>query len=193
MLKRRRTEQDELLIQPRRSVAPPRMPAPPARPAPANHRGRSRGPSLLCSVAILRALAGLLYLGLPLALRANRLRPVVEQTLCGILGRPVRVGSLSYTIGLGGLVATDVVPAEDPAFGSTPFAHVEKLTLSARRLALLFGGRVEISSVELTRPTIHLIRDAAHRWNITSLLASGTLLNDGGPPVLIREGGRERG
>jgi AsmA protein len=197
MLKRRRTEQDELLTRPDappvvtprapgRSVRPPVAPPPsefraedaaapdgvePQRP---RRRKRRRGILLvLRPLGIFAALLVLLYLAAPLVLRADRLRARVEDNLGRTLGRTVRIGGLQFTFGLGGLVATDVTVSDDYSFSAMPFAHAQKVALGVERLPLLFGGDIRIRTVDLSGFTLTLIRNSARRWNFTTMLTAG--------------------
>jgi AsmA protein len=216
MLKRRRTEQDELLVRPDSPAqpAPPRpvqprqeapRPAPPPPPPiaatepdpedepddfdePPPQQRRRRRARPLRSLAILAGIAVAIYLILPLLLRAERMRPLVEQALGQALGRTVRIGSLKFTVGFGALVASDVTVSEDPAFGSNLFAHARQVTLDVDRFALIFGSQVEISSVELTEASLTFIRNTSRKWNFYSFLTGGAPPADGGPKVRLRHG-----
>lgn len=143
---------------------------------------------LLRQLAALYAFAVAIYISVPYLLKAGRYRPAVETTIGKALGREVRVGSLAFTIGLGGLVATDVVVAQNPALGTEPFLRVPRLKLGINRSALLFGGRIEIADVDLTEPSITAVRDAAGRWSFTSMLIPGTVAPGPGPHVRVRNG-----
>src|SRR4051794_20101906 len=114
MLKRRRTEQDELLdranapsapapprpVRPRQDLAAPPPPATvrvEGPPRPRKSRRKRAHPAR--SLAILAGVLAVAYCSLPLLLRAERVRPVAEQTLSAALGRAVHIGSLKFTLG----------------------------------------------------------------------------------------------
>jgi AsmA protein len=213
MLKRRRTEQDELLpgaaaapVSPSTArpatvrqapVAPPLPPEPepeeiagpllPDRPDRPRKRRRPRTVFLLIRpLALMAGFVVLVYLCVPLVLRVDRLRPVVEDVIGQTMGRHVRVGSLKFTPALGGLIASDVTVAEDPAFGSGSFIHAQQVALDVNRMPLLFGGRVEIEAVDVSEPSITLRRNASGRWNYASVLSAGAAPQGAGLPIRLR-------
>jgi len=208
MLKRRRTEQDELLVRPTapravRHQPPPSVPPPSREPDPEEVSGpelpdrperprkRRRRRSVLLLVRPIAVLVGLLvaaYLCFPLVFRLERLRPIVENSLGQTVGRKVRVGSLKLTFTLGALIASDVTVTEDPAFGHASFAHAKEVVLDVHRLPLLFGGRVEIDSIDINDPTVTLRRDSAGHWNFAGALRDGAAPSPGGVRVRVRNG-----
>ncbi len=180
MLKRRRTEQDEILEG-----------ASARRPAPRRSAETRRGGSVLRLRNLLAAAAAVLILCLllPLFLSADRLRPTAEAALGRDLGRAVHIGSLKFTLGFGGLAADDVVVADDPSFSAAPFLRAPRVRLGIGRLALLFGRDLEIRAIDLEGPSITLVRDSTDKWNFYALLAadSGTGQSSG-PSVRIKRG-----
>jgi AsmA protein len=186
MLKRRRTEQDEMLIDGTFAPSPP--PSPEPSPATKNRRRKRRG-SFLRQVG---AVVGLLvagYAALPFLLSAGRIQPIVEATLSRELGRQVRVGSLRFSPTFGTLIASDVSIADDPAFSSAPFFYAQRVDLSVKRIPLIFSRSLEITSVVLEAPTVTLIHNAA-QWNFYGVLASGRTGGDTerGPSLRISRG-----
>jgi AsmA protein len=181
MLKRRRTEQDNLLDARSSSPSAPE-PAPP--PKGVARRRRRRG-SPLRYLAVAAALLLAVYLAIPRLLNANRMRPVVEERLGRDLGRRVSIGALHYSPMFGGIVADDVSVADDPLFSSTPFLHASRLDLSVKRFPLIFRRAVEITGIAIDEPTITLIRNAG-QWNYSAFLATSMTADQGARSVRIR-------
>lgn len=186
MLKRRRTEQDEMLFggTPASSPTPPPPPSPEAR----KRRRRRRG-SFLRQIGALVGLAVLGYALLPLLLSGSRLLPIAEALLSDNLGRRVRIGSLRFSPTFGTLIATDVAIADDPLFSSAPFLHAQRVDLSVRRLPLILRRAIEITRVSMEEPTVTLISNAA-QWNFYGILAAGPSppAASPGPSLSIRRG-----
>ena len=185
MLKRRRTEQDEIQLDGTFAHSPD--PSPEPSPATRKRRRRRRS-SFLRQLGALAALLVLGYAVLPLLLRAGRMQPVVETTLSRSLGRQVRVGSLRFSPTFGTLIASDVSIADDPAFSSSPFFYAERVDLSVKRIPLIFSRRLEIVGVTLEKPTVTLIHNSSH-WNYYGLLSSGPTGADPAPAPSVRMNG----
>lgn len=181
MLKRRRTEQDGLLVRPDSRPRPePRQPSRPVH--------RRSAPSGKRSLAVIALAAAAIYLIAPVLWSANRLRPLAEETLGRALGRTVRIGSLRFTPGFGGLVANDVRVSEDPAFGSSDFASAGQVRFEVERWAMLFDSRLEIASIEVAAPRVTLLRRSPGGWNFHSVLAQGSPISVLGPALRINDG-----
>jgi hypothetical protein len=84
------------------------------------------------------------------------------------LGRQVRIGSVAPSWWPIGIRFNDVVVAEDPRFGTAPFVDAAAVRVAVRPGPLLLG-RLEVATIVLDRPRITLVRDAAARWNLSSL------------------------
>jgi uncharacterized protein involved in outer membrane biogenesis len=126
---------------------------------------------LVIVLAVAAGIAGALVLGAALSLNriiaGNRER-LLTQTEAAI-GRPVHVDRLTVSFWGGlGVRMENMRIADDPAFGAAEFVRAEVVTGRARLLSLL-RGELEISRIDLTRPEIHLIRDASGRWNYSTL------------------------
>jgi AsmA protein len=193
MLKRRRTEQDNMLdASPFVPVRPRRAPSPEAK-----QRRRRRRVSFVRQLGVAAAIVMALYLMVPILLRASRMRPIVEDRLTHELGRRVRIGSLHYSPMFGSIIADDVSVADDPLFSPAPFLHANRLELSVNRLALIFRRAVEINGVAIDEATITLIKSAG-QWNYSAFLANPAPAGETAVAVrisrailAIRDGGEE--
>ncbi|MEJ1936294.1 AsmA family protein, partial [Nostoc sp. NIES-2111] len=123
------------------------------------------------TVLILVTLLGLPLLGLAalfFLVNPEQLRPVVESQLSDALQRPVRLGNLHFRLLPLSLSAEKLEIAEDPAFGSAPFATAAGLSVHPRLLPLL-RGQIVIDRLSLQSPQVALRQNAAQRWNYQSL------------------------
>jgi hypothetical protein len=58
---------------------------------------------------------------------------------------------------------------DDPAFGAEPMLRASEVTASLR-IASLFRGRIEIARLNLTEPSLNLVRNPAGHWNLENLI-----------------------
>src|SRR5688572_10464650 len=128
--------------------------------------------------AVLIAATGLLLLGTTVVVTLSRLdvdryRDRVQAALTERLHRNVSFGAMHVSVRPVGIRIENGLIAEDPAFPSErPFARAEELYVSLNPLTVLLG-RVDLRSVELRRPAIELIRNAAGVWNFASVGRAG--------------------
>ena len=136
----------------------------------ASKSGWVRGAGIAAAVCLL-LVAGLLV-SLTVFLNGQGLRERIETALSHALGRPVRMDSLQFSLLTGSAVAHGLRIADDPRFGTEPFVQAADVRLGLALWPLLTRREVEIGSVELRRPQIRLLRDAAGVWNYGSFGAS---------------------
>ena len=58
---------------------------------------------------------------------------------------------------------------DDPAFGAEPMLRAQEVTASLRLTSLL-RGRLEIARLNLTEPSLNLVRNAEGHWNLENLV-----------------------
>lgn len=124
---------------------------------------------ILRSAAVIVAVLALAVLAVPLLIDAGVFRTRLEAALSAALARPVRVGTLSWSLLSGGVAAADVTIAEDPAFGAEPFLRARSLEAGVNLVPLVFSRRLEVRSIAVEQPEIALRSDAEGRWNFSSL------------------------
>jgi uncharacterized protein involved in outer membrane biogenesis len=113
-----------------------------------------------------------LILALPAIINVNQYRGQIQSELQQRLNRPVQLGQLSLGVFPLRVEASNVIIGEDPNFHSTtPFAEVAELDVSVKWWPLL-SQRIEVSSLELKRPKIELIRNAQGVWNFSTLASA---------------------
>ena len=124
---------------------------------------------LAIAIGILVLLIIVVGLVLPHVIDVNQYRGQIQAQVQKQLNRPVQLGEMSLSVFPLAVRVKNVVIGEDPNFHSNvPFADVQQLDISVKLLPLL-SKDVEVKSLELERPKIELIRNAAGDWNFATL------------------------
>ena len=132
-------------------------------------------------VAVALVVGGLL-LALPHIVDANHYHSQVQRELQSRLNRSVEFKQLSLGIFPLRMKAGNVVIGEDPRFHSSlPFAQVVELDLRVRLFPLL-RGQLDITSLEMKRPAISLIRNPQGIWNFATLASAAVPAPIAAPP-----------
>ncbi len=118
-------------------------------------------------VAVAVALILLLFLLRP---GASRLKSRIIVALSAGVGRPVDIGSVHIRLlPRPGFDLENLVVYDDPAFGAEPMLRASEVTADLR-LTSLIRGRMEISRLDLTEPSLNLTHSASGAWDLESLL-----------------------
>jgi len=120
---------------------------------------------------------GLLTLGLVVLLTlflirpgANRLRSRIVNSISLALGRQVDVAAVHLRLlPQPGFDLENFVIHDDPAFSAEPVLRAQEVTASLRVTSLL-RGRLEIARLNLTEPSLNLVRNAEGHWNLENLI-----------------------
>jgi len=120
-------------------------------------------------IAILVALLLVIAFALPFLIDANQFRPRLETALTQALGREVRLGDLKLSLFSGGLAASDLAIADDPAFSKAAFIQAKSLKVGVELQPLLFSRKFIVTGIEIENPEITLIQSTAGVWNFASL------------------------
>ena len=100
----------------------------------------------------------------------QRLRTRIVRSISLALGRPVDVGSVTLRLlPQPGFDLENFVVHEDPEFGAEPVLQSSEVVATVRVSSLL-RGRLEISRLSLTEPSINLVRNGEGRWNLEKLV-----------------------
>ena len=100
----------------------------------------------------------------------QRLRARIVTSISLALGRPVDVGSVSLRLlPQPGFELENFVVHEDPEFGAEPVLQSSEVVANLRVSSLL-RGRLEISRLGFTEPSINLVRNSEGRWNLEKLI-----------------------
>ena len=123
----------------------------------------------------------------PAFLSAERYRRRLEAGLEHLLQRPVTFSSGSLRLlPRPGFSLENVVVREDPAFGSEPFARIDRMECDLRWHSL-WRSRLEFVRLRLERPSLNLVRDAQGEWNAENLLLRTGIVSAGSPSSQVGE------
>ena len=101
---------------------------------------------------------------------ASRLKTRIAGTISAAVGRPVEIGSVHIRwLPRPGFDLENLVVYETPAFGAEPMLRAAEVTADLR-LTSLARGRLEIARLDLTEPSLNLVRGENGRWNLETLL-----------------------
>jgi hypothetical protein len=116
--------------------------------------------------------AALLLLGLFL-LRpgaSSRLKSRITFSISSAVNRPVDIHSVHLRLlPRPGFDLENLVVYDDPAFGAEPMLRASEVTADLRLISLL-RGRLEIARLDLSEPSLNLVRAESGRWNLEALL-----------------------
>jgi hypothetical protein len=100
---------------------------------------------------------------------ADRLRWRIVRSISSALGRQVQVGYVSLRFLPPGFELDNFSIHDDPAFSAEPMLRSNEVVANLRVISLI-RGRLEISRLELTEPSLNLVRNADGHWNVESIL-----------------------
>jgi AsmA protein len=126
---------------------------------------------LIISGSVVAVLLLLVVLA-PLFINVDSFRPQMEQKLSAALNRNVQVGKLEASIFSGGASASDISIADDPAFNKGPFLRASSLKVGVELMPLIFSRQLKVTSITVQKPEITLLKNAAGKWNYSTLGAS---------------------
>lgn len=98
-----------------------------------------------------------------------RLKARIANSLGSALACRVEVGSAHLQFLPPGFDLENLVIYEDPAFGAEPMLRASEVTATVRITSLL-RGHLDIARLELTEPSLNLVRSPDGRWNWAALL-----------------------
>jgi len=100
----------------------------------------------------------------------SRLKARITNSISQAVARPAEIGSVHLRfLPRPGFDLENLVIYEDPAFGAEPMLRAPEVT-AVVRLTSLLRGRLDIARLELTEPSLNLVRRADGRWNWEALL-----------------------
>jgi hypothetical protein len=100
----------------------------------------------------------------------TRLKARIANSISRAVGRPVEIGSVHLRfLPRPGFDLENLIIYEDPAFGAEPMLRAAEVT-AVVRLTSLARGRLDIARLELTEPSLNLVRRGDGRWNWEDLL-----------------------
>lgn len=117
----------------------------------------------------------------PLFINVDSFRPELETKLSAALNRPVQIGKLTASIWSGGAAAENISIADDPAFNKDPFLQASSVKVGLRLAPLIFSRQLKVTSITVQKPEIVLLRNAAGKWNYSTLGATSSSNASGAP------------
>jgi hypothetical protein len=100
----------------------------------------------------------------------SRLKARIANSISRAVARRVEIGSVHLRfLPQPGFDLDNLVIYEDPEFGAEPMLRAPEVT-AVVRLTSLLRGRLDIARLELTEPSLNLVRRADGRWNWEALL-----------------------
>src|SRR5580658_682859 len=100
----------------------------------------------------------------------SRLKARIANSITRAVGRPAEIGSVHLRfLPQPGFDLENLVIYEDPAFGAEPMLRAPEV-MAVVRLTSLLRARLDVSRLELTEPSLNLVRRADGRWNWEALL-----------------------
>jgi len=115
----------------------------------------------------------LILLLIPLFVSANTFRPKLESTASQALGRKVQIGNLGFSLFSGSLTADNLSIADDPHFSESPFLTASSLKIGVKVWPLVTSKQLEVTGITIDKPVVHLISNASHQWNYSTLATTG--------------------
>ncbi|HTS49904.1 MAG TPA: AsmA family protein [Bryobacteraceae bacterium] len=100
---------------------------------------------------------------------ANTFRPMLESRMTAALGRAVKLGELKLALLSGGITASDLSIADDPAFSHSPFLRAKQLKLGVELAPLIFSRKVNVTGLTIDQPEIALVEAVPGVWNFSNL------------------------
>lgn len=119
-------------------------------------------------LAIIIALVVAVIVAVPLLVDVNKYHGMVQAQLEKALGRQVSFGNMHLSMAPPSIRIENVSIAENPQFGSAPFAQARYIDVSVKLLPLI-SGNVDIRSLTLDHPQVNMIKNAAGIWNFSTL------------------------
>jgi hypothetical protein len=100
----------------------------------------------------------------------SRLKARIANSISRAVARPVEIGTVHLRfLPRPGFDLENLAIDEDPAFGAEPMLRAREV-VAVVRITSLLRGRLDIARLELTEPSLNLVRRADGRWNLEDLL-----------------------
>ena len=114
----------------------------------------------------------LVIIAVPLFINVDSFRPDLEKKLSAALNRQVHIGKLDASLLSGGASASDITIADDPAFNKAPFLKAASVKVGVQLMPLIFSKQLKVTSLTIQKPDITLLKNAAGKWNYSTLGAT---------------------
>jgi AsmA protein len=124
---------------------------------------------VICGIVVVLVLV---IIAVPLFINVDSFRPELEKKLSAALNRQVHIGKLDASLLSGGASASDITIADDPAFNKDTFLKAGSVKVGVQLMPLIFFRQLKITSLTIQKPDITLLKNAAGKWNYSSLGAT---------------------
>jgi len=114
----------------------------------------------------------LVIIAVPLFINVDSYRPELEKKISAALNRQVHIGKLDASLLSGGASASDITIADDPAFNKDPFLKAASVKVGVQLMPLIFSKQLKVTSLTIEKPDITLLKNAAGKWNYSTLGAT---------------------
>ncbi|HEY2361994.1 MAG TPA: AsmA family protein [Candidatus Angelobacter sp.] len=114
----------------------------------------------------------LVIIAVPLFINVDSFRPDLEKKISAALNRQVHIGKLDASLLSGGASASDITIADDPAFNKGPFLKAASVKVGVQLMPLIFSKQLKVTSLTIQKPDITLLKNAAGKWNYSTVGAS---------------------
>jgi AsmA protein len=114
----------------------------------------------------------LVIIAVPLFINVDSFRPDLEKKISAALNRQVHIGKLDASLLSGGASASDITIADDPAFNKEPFLKAASVKVGVQLMPLIFSKQLKVTSLTIQKPDITLLKNAAGKWNYSTIGAS---------------------
>ncbi|HEY2169837.1 MAG TPA: AsmA family protein [Candidatus Angelobacter sp.] len=114
----------------------------------------------------------LVIIAVPLFINVDSFRPDLEKKLSAALNRQVHIGKLDASLLSGGASASDITIDDDPAFNKGPFLKAASVKVGVQVMPLVLSKQLKVTSLTIQKPDITLLKNAAGKWNYSTLGAS---------------------
>ncbi|HEY2914957.1 MAG TPA: AsmA family protein [Candidatus Angelobacter sp.] len=127
---------------------------------------------LLIISGIIVGVLVLVIIAVPLFINVDSFRPDLEKKISAALNRQVHIGKLDASLLSGGASASDITIADDPAFNKGPFLKAASVKVGVQLMPLIFSKQLKVTSLTIQKPDITLLKNAAGKWNYSTVGAS---------------------
>ncbi len=135
---------------------------------------------ILVAVGVVAAILVLVAVAAPFFVNANQFRPLLENKLAKVLGRPVKLGELKLSLLSGGVTASDLSIGDDPKFSPSAFLSAQSVTIGVDLAPLVLSRQLHVKRIAIDQPSITLLEDPAGNWNFSTIGAGGANAAPGG-------------
>jgi AsmA protein len=134
---------------------------------------------VICGIVV--GILLLVVIAVPLFINVDSFRPDLEKKISAALNRTVHIGKLDASLLSGGATASDITIDDDPAFNTGPFLKASSVKVGVQLMPLIFSRQLKVTSLTVQKPDITLLKNAAGKWNYSTIGATAQTPPSGSP------------